>query len=157
MGNRLGTFVRQLYVSRVKNMHFWSPSDPCRQGEAEVRILDFKTTWTEFQKASQTATKRGNAELRILDHYGRNEADLIQISLYICQWTLQFLIFLPQMSQKCVFLMLKSIHQTLWIILTIIKRFTRGRFWHRKIKTNIRSNNISAISTPPGYPRAKFC
>ena len=29
--------------------------DYCRQGEAEVRILDFKTTWSEFQMPSQTA------------------------------------------------------------------------------------------------------
>ena len=42
-------------------------SDPCRRGEAEVRILDFKTTWSEFQKASQTATERGKAELCILN------------------------------------------------------------------------------------------
>ena len=27
----------------------------CRRGEAEVRILDFKTTWSEFQMPSQTA------------------------------------------------------------------------------------------------------
>ena len=32
-------------------------SDPCHRSEAEVRILDFKTTWSEFQKASQTATE----------------------------------------------------------------------------------------------------
>ena len=37
------------------------------QGEAELRIFDFKTTWSEFQKPSQTATERGEAELRILD------------------------------------------------------------------------------------------
>ena len=37
-------------------------SDRCRRGEAEVRILDFKTTWSEFQKANQTATEQGNAE-----------------------------------------------------------------------------------------------
>ena len=37
-------------------------SDCCRQGEAEVRILDFKTTWSEFQKANQIATKQGNIE-----------------------------------------------------------------------------------------------
>ena len=37
------------------------------QGEAELHILDFKTTWSEFQKASQTAAERGEAELRILD------------------------------------------------------------------------------------------
>ena len=42
-------------------------SDRCRRGKAEVRILDFKTIWSDFQKASQTATKRSNAELRILD------------------------------------------------------------------------------------------
>ena len=37
------------------------------QGEAELRILDFKTTWSEFQKASPTAAERGEAELRILN------------------------------------------------------------------------------------------
>ena len=47
---------------RVKNMHPWSPSDRCRQGKAEVRIHDFKTPWSEFQKANQTATEQGNAE-----------------------------------------------------------------------------------------------
>ena len=40
-------------------------SDCSRRGKAEVRILDFKTTWSEFQKASQIATERGEAELRI--------------------------------------------------------------------------------------------
>ena len=42
-------------------------SDRCGQGEDEVCILDFKTTWSEFKKASQTAAMRGKAELRILD------------------------------------------------------------------------------------------
>ena len=42
-------------------------SDHCHRGEAKVRVLDFKTTWSEFQKASQTATERSEAELRILD------------------------------------------------------------------------------------------
>ena len=37
------------------------------RGEAELRILDFKTTWSEFQKPGQTAAKQGKAELRILD------------------------------------------------------------------------------------------
>ena len=35
--------------------------------KAKVRILNFKTTWSEFQNPSQTATKRGKAELRILN------------------------------------------------------------------------------------------
>ena len=38
-----------------------------KQGEAELLILNFKTTWSEFQKASPTAAERGEAELRILD------------------------------------------------------------------------------------------
>ena len=42
-------------------------SDRCHRGKAEVRIFNFKTTWSEFQKASQTATEQGEAELRILD------------------------------------------------------------------------------------------
>ena len=37
------------------------------QGKAEQYIFHFKTTWSEFQKPSQTATERGEAELRILD------------------------------------------------------------------------------------------
>ena len=37
------------------------------RGEAKLRILDFKITWSEFQKASLTAAERGEAELRILD------------------------------------------------------------------------------------------
>ena len=41
-------------------------SDCCHPGKAEVRILEFKTTWSQFQKASQTATERGKTKLRIL-------------------------------------------------------------------------------------------
>ena len=37
------------------------------RGEAKLRILDFKTTWPEFQKTSQTAAERGDAELRIIN------------------------------------------------------------------------------------------
>ena len=43
---------------------FWvtlRPQLDCfRQGEAEVRILDFKTTWSEFQMPSQTAPAEAN-------------------------------------------------------------------------------------------------
>ena len=47
---------------------FQKPSQTATErGEAELRILDFKTTWSEFQKASQTAAERGEAELRILN------------------------------------------------------------------------------------------
>ena len=42
-------------------------SDQCNWGEAEVRIFDFKTTWSEFQKASQTATEQGKVEQWIFD------------------------------------------------------------------------------------------
>ena len=41
--------------------------DRCRQGEAKVCILDIKTTWSEFQKASQTATEQGKVELHIFN------------------------------------------------------------------------------------------
>ena len=44
-------------------MHPWSPSDPSRTAAAKARILDFKTTRSEFQKASQTGTEPGKAEL----------------------------------------------------------------------------------------------
>ena len=65
-------------------MHLGSPSDPSQtdtaesefqkpsqtaaeRGNAELRILNFKTTWSEFQRPSQTASKQGKAELRTLD------------------------------------------------------------------------------------------
>ena len=50
-------------------MHFGSSSDPSQTAAAKVRlrILNFKTTWSEFQKASQTATERGEANIRMLD------------------------------------------------------------------------------------------
>ena len=60
------------YVLRVKNVHPRSPSDPSgttahRQGKAEVHILNFETTWSEFQKPSPTAPTQGEAKLPILD------------------------------------------------------------------------------------------
>ena len=42
-------------------------ADRYRWGEAEVRILDLKTTWSEFQKPSQTAAMQGEAELSIFN------------------------------------------------------------------------------------------
>ena len=41
--------------------------DRCCRGEAEVRILDFQTTLSEFQAQSQIAAARGKAKVRILD------------------------------------------------------------------------------------------
>ena len=40
------------YASWVTLRPQW---DRCRQGKAKVRILNFKTTWSEFQMPSQTA------------------------------------------------------------------------------------------------------
>ena len=42
-------------------------SDRCSRGEAKVRIIDFKTTWSESQKVSQTVTEQGKAEQCIFD------------------------------------------------------------------------------------------
>ena len=50
-------------------MHPASPSDPSgttvAEAKAEIHLLNFKTTWLEFEKVSQTATEQGKAELRI--------------------------------------------------------------------------------------------
>ena len=50
------------YVSWVKNMHpgltLRPQWDRCHQGEAEVRILNFKQTWSELHKVSQTTTEQ---------------------------------------------------------------------------------------------------
>ena len=40
--------------------------DHCHKCKAEVCITDFETTWSEFQKASQTSTGQDKAKLRIL-------------------------------------------------------------------------------------------
>ena len=60
------TNLSYLVCVMSKKFAFWvtlrPQSDCCRRGEAEVCILDFKTTWSEFQKANQTATDQGDAE-----------------------------------------------------------------------------------------------
>ena len=52
-----------------KKYAFWvtlrPQSDDGHWGKAEVGILDFKTTWSEFQKPCQTAAVQGEAKLRI--------------------------------------------------------------------------------------------
>ena len=55
--------MSEKYASWVTLRPQW---DRYRQGEAEVRLLNFKTTWSEFQKTSQTAPEQGEAELCIL-------------------------------------------------------------------------------------------
>ena len=78
------------YVLRVKNMHAGSLSDPSetavteakqrevpdaksdcsRRGEAEVRILNFKTTWSEFHHLPRVGPK----QLCALAHLGCTRA-----------------------------------------------------------------------------------
>ena len=62
--------VAELRILNFKTTwsEFQKPSKTAAgRGGAELCILDFKTSWSEFQKPSQTATKRGEAELRILN------------------------------------------------------------------------------------------
>ena len=49
-------------------------SDCCRRGEAEVHILNFKTTWSEFQMPSQTAPAEAKPRCvySILKPHGQN-------------------------------------------------------------------------------------
>ena len=51
---------------KIEKYEFWvtlrPQSDRCCRGEAKVHTLDFKTTWSESQKVSQTATEQGKAE-----------------------------------------------------------------------------------------------
>ena len=39
----------------MKNMHPGSPSDPSQTAAAKVCMLNFKTTWSDFQMPIQTA------------------------------------------------------------------------------------------------------
>ena len=48
---------------RVQEAH----QTAAKQGEPELRLLNFKTTWSEFQEPSQSAARQGEAKLRILD------------------------------------------------------------------------------------------
>ena len=52
-------------MSSMKNMHPGSSSDlswtVAERGEAELRILDFKNTGSEFQKTFRTAAMQGQA------------------------------------------------------------------------------------------------
>ena len=68
------------YVLRVKNMHPGSPSDPsgtaARRGEAEVRILNFKTTWSEFHHLARVGPK----QLCASAHLGSTHAAFLNVS-----------------------------------------------------------------------------
>ena len=55
--------MSEKYASWVTLRPQW---DRYRWGKAEVRLLNFKITWPEFQKTSQTAPEWGEAELCIL-------------------------------------------------------------------------------------------
>ena len=50
-------------------MHPGSPSDPswtaAEQSTAKLHTLDFKTTWSEFQKTCRTAAMRDKGEQHI--------------------------------------------------------------------------------------------
>ena len=46
------------YVLEMKNMHPGSPSDPSGTPAAEVRILDFKPTWSEFHHLPRVGPKQ---------------------------------------------------------------------------------------------------
>merc|ERR1712223_1587631 len=62
----MGPLVSVSHLQISLRLEVQRPSQTAaEQGEAEVRILNFKTTWSEFQKPSQTAATRGEAELRI--------------------------------------------------------------------------------------------
>ena len=61
------------YVLRVKKIHPGSPSDPSQtaagRGEAELHIIHFKTTWSEFQISSQTAPAEAKPRCVYLNNY----------------------------------------------------------------------------------------
>ena len=58
--------MSEKYASWVTLRPQW---DRCHRGEAKVRIFNFKTTWSEFQKASQTATEQGKANYVLYGFY----------------------------------------------------------------------------------------
>ena len=58
-------------------------SDCSCRGEAEVRILDFKTTWSEFQMLSQTASAEAKPRYvySILKPTGQNSRSPVRLLL----------------------------------------------------------------------------
>ena len=56
------------YLQVSLHLEFQRPSQTtAERGKAELRVLNFKTTWSEFKKASLNAAERGKAELRVLN------------------------------------------------------------------------------------------
>ena len=86
-------------------------SDRCCRGEAKVRILNFKTTWSEFQKASQTTTEatRGEAELRVYNLNSSNCGGCLIKLQKMCASFILFRILLPICKCIEIFIM-SSIH-----------------------------------------------
>ena len=78
------------YVLLMKNMQFWSPSDPSQtatmQGEAELHILDFLTARSEYiQISSMLELLRVETLRRIL---------CMHLSCQLCPKFLGFTLFL---------------------------------------------------------------
>ena len=64
--------MRILYFKTTRSEFQKASHTATEQGKAKQHILDFKTTWSEFQKPSQTATEQVEAELHILGQSFRN-------------------------------------------------------------------------------------
>ena len=59
------TFEGNEGQNKGQRSDIWSQEHGTEQGEAELRIFNLKTRWSEFQKPFQTAAMQGEAKLRI--------------------------------------------------------------------------------------------
>ena len=76
------------YASWVTLRPQW---DCCCRGEAEVRILDFKTTWSEFRMPSQTAPAevKPRCVYSILKPHGQNSKSPVRpLTCKLCIYNL---------------------------------------------------------------------
>ena len=61
---------RCLYSNKATGLEFQKPCQIAAEGdEAELHILNSKTTWSEFKKPSQTTAGRGNSKATSVFHH----------------------------------------------------------------------------------------
>ena len=76
--------VKLSYVYLILKPHGQSSRGqvrPTERGEAKVRILDFKTTWSEFQRPSQTALAKAKPRClySILKTHGQSSRGQVRL------------------------------------------------------------------------------
>ena len=120
-------------------------SDCCHRGKAEVCIFYFKTTWSDFQKASQTVTEHGKL------------SNVYSISKPLGQSSRSLVRLLPREAKPSyVYLILKSLGQSSKIPIKPLPPKEKPSYIHTIFKKTpppqSRFQTVVCVSTPRMYP-----